>query len=559
MKHSMKILGIAILLFTTQGFAQITTRWTQHQGTSTYFSNGNSGKEFMRYSTSGIYVGVDNAQFFEPSVGPVKLYKYATDCGELIWTHTYTSGSSETKLVEITTDASNNAYLLIRVGPTGNSTMVLQKVSSAGALVWTKNYGGGYPIGTNVEPTGLAINNSNGDIYLCGRTKPAGPGQQYQFLMVSYTSAGVLSSATTHQFTYQQDDTFNIPEDIIVDGTNAYIGGRIWYAGPGWSPHGTGAVVRIPLAGGARSEFYASPNGIIDWVTNLGFDNSGEVICIGGSFLTKLNKTNLVQSWSSAYFLSGGAGGNLGFRDFAIDGSNNIFGVYYHISLSSPYHSYISTVKINNSTGLKFSTAWPVNYFINNQNYGQTVSISIDPSNNVYVGGGTFESAPSGHSGYALLKYNNSTAAEIWRRQYYFGTNESQIYHIKAISDNTVFMTGMSGSNQTTMKIIPTVPAQAACGGGNDDRPASGGIKMSEIKLFPNPTNTELNISISNIPADEKVRIIVTGVLGNLVYDKTFQSNEPIQVNTSTFAIGTYFIKVSSNSINKIEEIQVNR
>jgi hypothetical protein len=554
MKHQKKLLLLVLLLIASQGFSQITTRWSASQTNAPF--DWNSGKEFMRYSTQGIFVGIDNDPYNGTASGAVKLYKYATDCGELLWTYTYTNGANETKLVELTTDASNNIYLLIRVGAAGNCSTVLNKVNTSGSLVWSQTYTGGYPFGTNFNPSGLTIG-SNGNIYICGQTQPAGAGQQRQFALIEYTAAGVKNGTVSHQFTYQSDDVNNMPEDVIVDGTNAYICGRINFIHPNWSTHVSGAMVKIPLAGGAHTEFYVNTYFITGILKNMTFDASGNVVCMGDYFIHKLNQTTLVPVWTNPYTVNQSL---CEFRDFTMDGSGHVFGVYDATASDGSGNQFISTVKINGSTGVKFSSAWPVNYFTQSQNTSFTASISIDPSDNVYVGGATYENAPGSYRGYALMKYNNSTAAEIWKKQYYLSASaDSRIFHIKATGDNSIFLTGTSGTDQVTMRMVSTSPAMQPCGGAGEGRMGIYHPDEAQIDLYPNPANTELFIDLKNVPSEEKVQIRIIGLLGNTVYEQTTSAGELNKINTSSFASGTYLIKISGNTFNRTEKIQVQK
>lgn len=72
----------------------------------------------------------------------------------------------------------------------------------------------------------------------------------------------------------------------------------------------------------------------------------------------------------------------------------------------------------------------------------------------------------------------------------------------------------------------------------------------SEINIFPNPTNGELNIDISNIPSNKKLRIEIFDVLGNSITQQKINNDNTIHaVNLKSLKLagGTYFIRVDDN------------
>ena len=67
---------------------------------------------------------------------------------------------------------------------------------------------------------------------------------------------------------------------------------------------------------------------------------------------------------------------------------------------------------------------------------------------------------------------------------------------------------------------------------------------LSQIYLFyPNPTKGELTIE-TNLNTDQRLEIV--NLIGQTVYTNIINKNKTT-VNTSAFANGVYFIKLSSN------------
>jgi hypothetical protein len=75
------------------------------------------------------------------------------------------------------------------------------------------------------------------------------------------------------------------------------------------------------------------------------------------------------------------------------------------------------------------------------------------------------------------------------------------------------------------------------------------------FKLFPNPSNTFLNIETENL--NTSVYIVITDVLGNTILSKTTTENK-IQISVSNFTKGVYFITVSDGKKNNTQKLIIN-
>ncbi|MDD3688185.1 MAG: PKD domain-containing protein, partial [Bacteroidales bacterium] len=71
----------------------------------------------------------------------------------------------------------------------------------------------------------------------------------------------------------------------------------------------------------------------------------------------------------------------------------------------------------------------------------------------------------------------------------------------------------------------------------------------SNLKIYPNPANNILYIS----ELSTESQITITNILGEIVYNAKISGNQSIDV--SSFAAGTYFIKIDSQQLNHIEKI----
>ncbi|MFZ9954531.1 MAG: LamG-like jellyroll fold domain-containing protein [Flavobacteriales bacterium] len=73
----------------------------------------------------------------------------------------------------------------------------------------------------------------------------------------------------------------------------------------------------------------------------------------------------------------------------------------------------------------------------------------------------------------------------------------------------------------------------------------------NNIKIFPNPTNDQLNISIANSTSNG-YQIKILNTLNQEVYQQTI-SQPSYSVNLNTFSTGTYFVNIIDGSGNLVE------
>ncbi len=82
--------------------------------------------------------------------------------------------------------------------------------------------------------------------------------------------------------------------------------------------------------------------------------------------------------------------------------------------------------------------------------------------------------------------------------------------------------------------------------------------KATSITLYPNPTNGLLTIKGIDI-ADEKFKITLTNPLGQLLKEKWVEINSKtteVQLDINEFAAGTFFLSISSKTIQQVFKIQ---
>jgi len=83
--------------------------------------------------------------------------------------------------------------------------------------------------------------------------------------------------------------------------------------------------------------------------------------------------------------------------------------------------------------------------------------------------------------------------------------------------------------------VVATVTVTGDCGAKPAPSGVSGVLKVADIKLYPNPANSMLNIS-----AAEKVNVAVMSVDGKVLIEQ----KDAVSVDVSNLADGLYIIKI---------------
>ena len=71
----------------------------------------------------------------------------------------------------------------------------------------------------------------------------------------------------------------------------------------------------------------------------------------------------------------------------------------------------------------------------------------------------------------------------------------------------------------------------------------------NEIKVYPNPTSTSVNITLP--PEIEKYQIDIHDIMGKLVYTEIQNENSTTEIEIGTWTEGVYIVNVTANGISK--------
>lgn len=93
---------------------------------------------------------------------------------------------------------------------------------------------------------------------------------------------------------------------------------------------------------------------------------------------------------------------------------------------------------------------------------------------------------------------------------------------------------------QRSLMMIP-------CGGGMNDGRMTTNESVAppmNVSVYPNPTNTKINIALSQDSLETESTLMLYDMSGNLVYSSKISSLEA-QIDVSNFVAGTYLLKIT--------------
>jgi len=76
----------------------------------------------------------------------------------------------------------------------------------------------------------------------------------------------------------------------------------------------------------------------------------------------------------------------------------------------------------------------------------------------------------------------------------------------------------------------------------------------SKIKIYPNPTESKINIKFSN-PVNEELLIELMDVKGKIIYSKEVLNSTILQLDLSSYTKGVYLVRVKGKNIIHVEKV----
>ncbi len=348
------------------------------------------------------------------------LLSGGTVCG-LPWTSEFGT-TSDDEGYSVAVDGSGNVYV---AGYTGGALYgatadaFVRKYSSAGAVLWTRQFG----TASDDYAYSVAADGS-GDVYVAGYTGGAlaGANAGYSDAFVrKYSTAGAV--VWTRQFGTASDDQ---ADSVAVDGSgNVYVAGNTGGALEGASAGGADAFVRKYSSAGAALWTRQFGSATRDYGLSVAVAGSGDVY-VGGytdGALAGANAGNydaFVRKYSSAgvalWTRQFGTASNDYEWAVAVDGSGDVYvaGATLGVLDGASVGNYDAFVRKYSSAGValwtrQFGTAL----------YDLGRSVAVDVTGNVYIAGyttGALEGTNSGGSDVFVREYD-SAGNVVWSGQ----------------------------------------------------------------------------------------------------------------------------------------------
>ena len=342
------------------------------------------------------------------------------------------------------TDADGNTYVTGRSAnqnfPAYGFDIATVKFNSAGVIQWSTRFSG--PQNRNDQGHGIAVDGS-GNVYVTGYTETNS--SDAEMITIKYNSAGVQQWTVQYSSTYSTAKAFSIALDNL---NNVYI--------TGWCD---------TLNGGLGVSKYTTIKynnaGALQWVRKYDFNNGGSeavavktdsmanVYVTGRSFAlgstqwdyaTIKYNSNGVQQWVSR-FTSANSITDDEAAAMSVDNLGNVYVTGKGSFTSGAPFDYV-TVKYNSSG----AEQWNVRYNGPGNQSDIANCISIDPSGNIYTGGGSWGGAAEGYD-FAVVKYNSAGIQQWAARNNY--SSSDYVYTILTDNLSNIYVSGYDGAYKT--------------------------------------------------------------------------------------------------------------
>lgn len=415
-------------------------------------------------------------------------------------------------------DDSMNVYAVI--GDGSPNRILILKYNATGNLVWSSTNASlslySY-LGGNIKTT---IDRDN-NIYVSGQGDSIPVYSNNDIITMKFNSSGVYQWSARYDHYWYDGGVVGVGLDSML---NVYVAGRSsdMITGPDialikYDSSGVQQWVQRYDTSGidyeTPSSLAVSPGGNCYVGGMYGINGAG-----GADYLVVKYDNSGNFKWGSVYNVTSGEDW---LKDLKIDSSENVY-VTGTSALNSGADKKYFTMKYDSSGNILWTRSYDSSTGFGNGEDAKT--LCLDYLNNVYVTGYSFD----GDIYIFTIKYDTN-GDTLWVAPFrYNATSRSEAYHCSCDLYNNVYLSGIhkdySGMGSLiTLKYGSTVNVEEL-------------VSNNDFVLYPNPTNSKLNLFLKN-----KVNIVVTNILGEIVLQRTAAGK--VELDVSFLSAGIYFIK----------------
>ncbi|MBL0343640.1 MAG: T9SS type A sorting domain-containing protein [Bacteroidetes bacterium] len=424
--------------------------------------------------------------------------------------------------ISIEIDDSMNVYAAI-VDGSPNRILIL-KYNATGNLVWSStnaslsNYSflGGY-IKTTID--------RNNNIYVSGQGDSITNFSNHDIITMKFNSSGVYQWSARYDHDWNDGGIVYVGLDSML---NVYVTGRSWdpitsidIALLKYNSSGVQQWVQRYDTSGidyeTPSSFAVSPGGNCYVGGMYGVNGAG-----GADYLVIKYDNSGNFKWGSVYNVTAGEDW---LKELKIDSSENVY-VTGTSALNSGADRNYFTMKYDSSGNILWTRSYDSS---NGFGYGEKAkTLCLDYLNNIYVTGFSFDG-----SMYIFTVKYDTNGDTLWVAPYsYNSSSTSEAYNCSCDSYNNVYLSGIHRDynglvSLITLKYGSTVNVEEL-------------VSNNDFVLYPNPTNSILNLFLKN-----KENIVVTNLLGVIVLDEIGKGK--VQLDVSFLSTGIYFIRLGND------------
>jgi hypothetical protein len=530
---------LIIVITSTTLYSQVTQQWVnRYNGTANSFDIAVSLK---LDNQQGIYVFGSTSS--AGSSTDIVIIKYLTS-GAMQWQQVFNgNGNSADNVKKGCIDNYGNSYLTgFSTDSAGTIKIITLKCSPSGILLWHRLFlQTGYIQGFGQD---ILVDNSS-NVFTCGYMRR--PNGTYDIVILKYSSEGNLLSSSVYNVTSSSTE---IPVSMCRDSS-----GSLYVLGTTNSVSGYNDILMLKYNSNLDfllSNVFSGSATADDKAVKIITDRTGKLVILASPKNISSNYDYGVYRFDTSFnlimqFNYNGAGNHQDIPyDIVTDIYNNIYVTGSSRNADTLGSEDIVTLKVNQGGGFLWSR------FYNGVNRGidYGISLALDLSQNIYVGGTTDEH--EGHQMFALLKYRPNGDLD-WLKTYSAQyQSEDFISEISVDNGYNIFVTGIS-FDSTSDYDITTIKYSQPIGIHSNSVSDAGMFRLYQNS--PNPFNSSTRIRFS-VPVHTKTSLKIYDVLGrqvNVLFDDLAEAGtHEFVFDVGYLPSGIYFCIMVTEKISQI-------